>query len=129
MHRVNKYPIFVIDKKIRYSQYKYKTMKKLTDDQRREIKNNYPSNWYEAMINEERASTLLNYIDAHKEYNITYSQAFFSSAQIDVYELEGEVRLFNSKNSVFDLSPLRTEDAEGDWKEWVKKAKLVKELR
>lgn len=94
------------------------------------IKSNYPDNWIDAMIgNPEKIDEILSFLDRNKEVELRYEQVFFSPDGFDVYELDGEKRMFCVKNSVFPTVPLSEADAKGDWQAWLAKARKVKELR
>lgn len=106
-------------------------MKTLDQKTIERIKASYYPNFVEAMVGDPiKVDQILSFIERHKNtITLTFEQVFFSPDGFDVYELNGEKRFFNVKNELFDVSPLRDEDAVGDWREWLKKARKIEELR
>lgn len=105
-------------------------MRKLDQDVVERIRENYPLNWAEAMLNPEKIEKGLSFIERNaNDISLTYEQVFFSPNGFDVYELNGETRVFTVENSVFKTTPLTEKDAEGDWQGWLKKATKIKEIR
>ena len=104
-------------------------MKTLDEVTIKRIKNNYPQNWIDAMMDQGKIDKILSFIDRNKEIVLTYEQVFFSPNGFDIYELNGERRIFCVKNSVFPTAPLTDKDAAGDWQQWLQKAKKIKEIR
>lgn len=89
----------------------------------------YNRGFYDAMTkNVELVDRICSFRERHEVYEISYSQAFFACCKIDVYELEGEYKLFTSPGQVFGIVPISSQYS-FDWVNWLSKAKLIKELR
>lgn len=104
-------------------------MKTLDEVTIKRIKDNYQQNLIDAMLDQDKVKEVLSFMERNKDVELTYEQVFFSPSGFDVYELNGERRIFCVKNNIFPLVPLMEKDATGDWKEWLKKAKKIKEIR
>ena len=104
-------------------------MKKLDKTTIERIKSSYPQNWIDAMLDQDKVNEVLSFMERNKDIKLTYEQVFFSPNGFDVYELNGEQRIFCVKNGIFPLAPLMEKDAVGDWKQWQKQAKKIREIR
>ena len=101
-------------------------MKTLTEEQIKNIKENYSADAAEAMLNPDNADKVLEYVERAAEQGvvITYNQAFWANKGVAVYVRDNRLRMF-ADSTLAGLTPLVAAYAEGDWQEWLKGADLV----
>lgn len=99
----------------------------MTLELREHILSNYSPNFAEAMLKPEIVEQIEDFLDRNGSFQISYTQAYFSNCKIDVYELDGEQRLFS--DALLTLCPISEEYAKGDWLTWIKKANKINGLR
>ncbi len=101
-------------------------MRTLNDEQINRIRENYTADVAEAMLNPENVGKVLAYVERAAEQGvvITYSQAFWANKGVAVYVNDNHLRIF-ADSSLSGLTPLVAAYAEGDWRKWLKDAKLV----
>lgn len=97
---------------------------KLTEEEKKFIIDNYPLNVAKYMI-EGDCPEIHDYME---RAGISYAAAWFSPFGIWVYIRDGEVRRFSIGKRVED-TPFSEEDAEGDWREWLKGAEVKAEVK
>ena len=105
-------------------------MRTLDEKTIEEIKRSYPYNWSEAMLRPNKVAEVLEFIERNKkEIEVSYTQVFFAPNGFDIYELNGERRVFCAPSEAFGVSPLSEKDSVGDWQAWLKSASKIKEIR
>lgn len=97
---------------------------KLTEEEKNLILKSYPLNIAKDMI-EGDCPEIHDYME---RANISYMSAWFNAHGIRFYEKNGEIRRF-SVGCILEDVPFSEEDAEGDWREWLKGAEVVKEIK
>lgn len=97
---------------------------KLTEEEKKFIIDNYPWNIARDMI-EGDCPEIHDYME---RAGLSYAAAWFNAHGIRFYEKNGEIRRF-SVGCILEDVPLKGEDAEGDWRKWLKGAKVIKEIK
>lgn len=104
-------------------------MKKVPEKVIQELKKNYNAKWIKAMLLPENSNRVLRFIEQHKdELQLDYQTVFFNVNGFALFSNGNEQRLFSLPTDLFPkLLPVNKKDAQGDWQEWLKNAKKIKE--
>lgn len=105
-------------------------IKRLSSETISRLSSKYEKNFFDAMTEKDAVARVLSFIERAKEQGIelSYEEAYFAPRGLRVVAKGEETRIFVVKGGQVNIVPLRSEDAAGDWQNWLKGAEAVNEI-